>query len=228
MRGSACWLLRVLLKLCFIETLLDFGFLLLPRGWHQELLPKDWLQITRAIHGKDAKAVTTPPTLMQSPPRQKIKFKVFWILSREAELNKWTHPVPWQGASPSSYSCGDWKLLAEPGWTSADQAHRASGAQTSCTPSPACSQVTCPVSKVCMKPAIDLLWLMHSDESKLTHLDTVIDEIKLAIVIWGINLGGGYLYTVGTERLEHMKTVRLWSLALYFIYILAQENELLF
>lgn len=49
----------------------------------------------------------------------------------------------------------------------------------------------------------------HSDESKLTHLGTIIHEIKLAVVIWGINLGVGYLYTVRTKRLEHMKTVKL-------------------
>ena len=64
-----------------------------------------------------------------------------------------------------------------------------------------------------MKPAIDPLWLTHSDESKLTHLDTIIHEIKLALVIWEINLG--YLCTVGTKRLEHRKTIRLWSLAFY-------------
>lgn len=33
----------------------------------------------------------------------------------------------------------------------------------------ACSWVMYPVSKVCMKPAVDLPWLMHSDESKLIN-----------------------------------------------------------
>lgn len=48
---------------------------------------------------------------------------------------------------------------------------------------------------------------MHSDESKVTHLDTSIREIKLAIVIQEIKLGVGYLCPVGTKGLEHGKTV---------------------
>lgn len=40
-----------------------FGFLLLHRGRYQELLQKDWLQITRAVHGKDAKITAIPAYL---------------------------------------------------------------------------------------------------------------------------------------------------------------------
>nr|XP_017193364.1 elongator complex protein 3 isoform X1 [Oryctolagus cuniculus] len=44
------------------------GFFVFLRGWHQELLSEDWLQITRPIHGEDAEIMATPVHLCAVSP----------------------------------------------------------------------------------------------------------------------------------------------------------------
>lgn len=94
-----------------IESFLIFAFLL-HRRWHQELLQKDWLQVARPIHGKDAEIKATPVHLDVVLSLARNRFQMSWLLSREAEQSKWTYSVPWHEASPSSCSCRDWNLFS--------------------------------------------------------------------------------------------------------------------
>lgn len=66
--GSLGWLLRVTVVMLSRDSFLSLVFLLLHRGWHQELLQKDWLQITGPVHGQNASIMPHQPTLMQCPP----------------------------------------------------------------------------------------------------------------------------------------------------------------
>lgn len=61
--GSLGWLLRVTVVMLSRDSFLSFVFLLLHRGWHQELLQKDWLQITGPVHGQNASIMATPAPL---------------------------------------------------------------------------------------------------------------------------------------------------------------------
>lgn len=65
--GSVCWILRVAVVTLSRDSFLTFVFLLRHRGWHQELLQKDRLQITRPVHGKDAEIMATTVLLDAVP-----------------------------------------------------------------------------------------------------------------------------------------------------------------
>lgn len=73
---------RGVLTFRLVETLLTFVFLLLHRGRHQELLQKDWLQITRPVHGKDAKVTAKPVPLGAVSSLAEKEIVISWILSR--------------------------------------------------------------------------------------------------------------------------------------------------
>ncbi|GAB5570343.1 elongator complex protein 3 isoform X2 [Prionailurus iriomotensis] len=105
----------------------------ISEGRHQELLQKDWLQTTRAVHGKDTEIMATPAHLdaVSSLAENKDSRYLDYSAERPSKTNGPTLP-PWQGASPSSCSCRDWKLRSGPGQAPADQAHQAPGAQSCC------------------------------------------------------------------------------------------------
>lgn len=108
--GSICWILRVSV-VTLRDSFLTFVFLLLHRCWHQELLQKDWLQVTRPVHGKDAEIMATTVCLDAVSLARERDSRCL-DCSPEAAPSKCTTLPPWQEVSPSPCTCGERKLLS--------------------------------------------------------------------------------------------------------------------
>lgn len=150
-----------MLELCIVEILTS-EVLLLHRCWHQELLQEDWLPVTRPIHGEDTKILASivhldAMFLAGSGDSRCLEY------SKE-RLSKANGPVPLAEASPSSCSCGDWKLPSGRDRVSGDRAWSlwclAHLCPNLCVLKKSLQfsrlKVTYPVSEFCMQPESDL------------------------------------------------------------------------